>query len=183
MKTSALNRLEALRSRRTPPQDLVALEEQMLAVIEDQISDLKRRMKEFVQGDSALKKEVALVKSIKGVGEDTAILLVAVLEGGKKFSSAREAAAYFGLSVAHNQSGKSHGRSRLSKQGSTDLRKALYWPAVTAMRFNPVIRHQYQRLMEREKAKMVAVGAAMRKLVHLAYGVLKNKTEFNPVMS
>jgi transposase len=60
------------------------------------------------------------------------------------------------------------------------LRKALYFPAITALRFNPLIRALGLRLKEKGKPKMLIVGAAMRKLLHLAYGVLKSKRPFDP---
>jgi transposase len=96
------------------------------------------------------------------------------------FRSARHAAAYAGLTPRHCESGTSvRGRTSLSKIGSARIRKALYWPAITALRCNPLLRAFGQRLRERGKTKMVVIGAAMRKLVHLAYGVLKTGQPFN----
>jgi transposase len=97
----------------------------------------------------------------------------------ERFQSARQAAAYTGLTPKHHESGSSvHGRSRLSKSGNARGRKALYWPAIAALRSNPLIRALRQRLRARGKATMVAIGAAMRTLVHLAYGVLKTGQPF-----
>jgi len=59
------------------------------------------------------------------------------------------------------------------------VRKALYWPAVSACRYNPDVKALYTRLLERGKAKKAAIGAAMRKLVHITFGVLK-RTEYEP---
>jgi transposase len=90
-------------------------------------------------------------------------------------------AAFAGLVPRHRQSGTSvRGRSRLSKAGSPRLRKALYFPAITALRFNPLIRTLGLRLKEKGKPKMLIIGAAMRKLLHLAYGVLKSEQPFDP---
>jgi len=72
------------------------------------------------------------------------------------------------------------GRSRLSKVGSSRLRKALYFPAITALRWNPLLKTFGQRLAQQGKSMMVIVGAAMRKLLHLAYGVLKSGLPFDP---
>jgi transposase len=99
----------------------------------------------------------------------------------KEYRSAREAAAYSGLTPRQIESGTSvRGRTRLSKIGNSRVRAALYWPAITAMRFNPLIKEMGERLRERGKCEMLIIGAAMRKLVHLAYGVLKTRKPFDP---
>ena len=71
-----------------------------------------------------------------------------------------------------------HVRTRLSKRGNARLRCALYLPALSAIRFNPSIKAFYERLLENGKCKMAALGAAMRKLLMIAYGVLKNRQSF-----
>ena len=84
------------------------------------------------------------------------------------------------LRPSHHQSGSSvRKRSRLLKVGSSHLRKALYFPAITALRCNAAVKAFSQRLSERGKAKMVVVAAAMRKLPHICYGVLKSARPFD----
>ena len=77
-------------------------------------------------------------------------------------------------------SGTSLKRSRLSKTGNGRVRKALYMPAIVASRYNPVLREFSKRLSQRGKSKMVIIGAVMRKLLHLAFGVLKTRKPFDP---
>lgn len=72
------------------------------------------------------------------------------------------------------------GRTRLSKIGNARLRKALYFPAITALRWSPFFKVWAEGLRERGKYKMNVIGAAMRKLIHLAYGVLKTGRPFDP---
>ena len=64
--------------------------------------------------------------------------------------------------------------------GQARIRRALYMPAVVARRYNPVIKAFSQRLAERGKCPMVIIGAAMRKLLHIVYGVLKSGKPFDP---
>jgi transposase len=91
------------------------------------------------------------------------------------------AAAYCGRSPREFKSGASvRGRTRLSKSGNARLRKALYLPTLTAVRFNPVLAGFFERLVAAGKPKMQAVGACMRKLVMICYGVLKNRAPFDP---
>ena len=98
--------------------------------------------------------------------------------------SARPLAAYAGLTPRERTSGTSVRRqARLAKTGNSRLRRALYLPAIVAMRHNPAIRALAERLRARGKRPMVIVGAAMRKLVHLLYGVLKSGKPFDPTLA
>ncbi len=72
------------------------------------------------------------------------------------------------------------GRTRLAKTGNSRLRKMLYFPAMSAIRLNPLIKALYERLVAAVKPKMVSLAAVMRKLLILAYGVLKSNQPFNP---
>ncbi len=119
--------------------------------------------------------------SIPGVGSRTAILFLAEVGDLRLFRSARQLAAYLGLNPRHWQSGTSvHRRSRMSKVGNALLRTALFFPAIVAKQHNPVIRTFCQRLTERGLVPMAVVGAAMRKLVHIMYGVVKGGQPFDP---
>ncbi len=116
-----------------------------------------------------------------GIGEATAAALLAEVPDIKQYKSAREAAAFAGLVPRERQSGSSvRGRVRLSKIGNSRLRKALYFPAVTALRCSPFFQAWAEGLRQRGKSKMAVIGAVMRKLIHLAYGVLKTGKPFDP---
>ena len=175
------NRIESLKSSRVIAQAVLEEEERLFNEINKSIKRLEKQIREHVNKYPSLKKETKLLMSINGVGWNTAVLMVAIMEGGRRFKSAKEAAAYLGLSVQEYTSGTSvKKRSRLSKKGAKDIRKALYFPAITAVRCNADVKALYERLLKRGKLKMVAIGAAMRKLVHICFGVLKNKTAFQP---
>ncbi|OWK35273.1 IS110 family transposase [Fimbriiglobus ruber] len=123
-----------------------------------------------------------LLASIPGVGDQTASTVLAELPPVAHIPSAQAAAAYAGLAPREHRSGTSV-RTRLSKTGNARLRKALYLPTLTAIRFNPLLKRFYDRLVAAGKAKMQAVGACMRKLVMICYGVLKNRAPFDPAWS
>ena len=112
--------------------------------------------------------------------------MTSALEGGTRFSSARQFAAYLGLTPRQNQSGMIKGKTSLSKMGPSALRRALYMPSVVACRYNPDVNALYERLLKAGKTKMSALGAAMRKMAHLAFGVLKNRQTyrafFHPIL-
>ena len=98
-----------------------------------------------------------------------------------QYKSARQVAAYAGLVPRERRSGSSvRGRTCLSKIGNARLRKALYFPAMTALRCSSFFKAWADGLRERGKCKMAVIGAAMRKLIHLAFGVLKTGKPFDP---
>jgi transposase len=99
----------------------------------------------------------------------------------KDFDSAGQMAAYLGIVPVEYQSGTSvHKRPKLSKAGSAKVRAKLYMPAVVAIQHNPAAKALYERLLEKGKAKMAAIGAVMRKLVHICFGVLKHQKAYSP---
>jgi transposase len=91
--------------------------------------------------------------------------------------TAREAAAYAGLNPSHRQSGSS--LDAPSRIGNATLRAALYLPALAALRWTPLVLRQRLKDQGRLKPKQI-VGAAMRKLLHLCFGVLKTGKPFDP---
>jgi transposase len=121
-----------------------------------------------------LQADLERLQTIPAVGPKTAMRML-VLFQSRPFETARQVAAFLGLVPIERQSGRSvRGRPRLSKAGNPRLRAALYMAAVVATKVNPDIRAQQQRLLARGKAKMSTLGAAMRKLVHICFGVLKS---------
>ena len=97
---------------------------------------------------------------------------------------ARQLAAYAGLTPRERTSGSSvHRPPQLAKTGNSRLRRALYLPAIVAMRHNPAVHALAERLRARGKRPMVIVGAAMCKLLHLISGVLKSGKPFDPAVA
>lgn len=155
--------------------------ERTIAHFDQEIRCLQEQIRDHFERNPNLKRQRELLQTIPGIGEVTATVLLAELPEIKRFQSARQVAAFAGLTPKHRQSGSSiHGRARLSKMGSARIRRALYMPAVVARRCNPVIQDLARRLAERGKCPMVIIGAAMRRLLHIAYGVLKTQTPFDP---
>ena len=152
-----------------------------LAHLEAEMRRTRALIRDHIGRHPGLRQERDLLLSIPGVGEATAAQLLAEFLDIKLYGSAKQAAAFAGLVPRHRESGSSlRSRPRLSKLGTPRLRKALYFPAITAVRHNPLIKELGARLRARGKCEMVIIGAAMRKLVHIAYGVLKSGRPFDP---
>jgi transposase len=152
-----------------------------LAYLSEQIRRTEALIRSHIDSHPGLRRQRELLDSIPGIGETTAAALLAEVPDIKEYRSARQVAAFAGLVPRERQSGSSvRGRARLSKIGNARLRKALYFPAVTALRCSPFFRAWAEGLRARGKSKMAVIGAAMRKLIHLAYGVLKTGRPFDP---
>jgi transposase len=173
------NRLEKAQVSPTPRVVLESLHNS-LAFLEQEKRALEKRINDHIEAHPQLKHDRELLESIPAIGRKTASRMLCVLHS-RPFRAAGAVAAYLGLVPVHYQSGTSVQRApRLSKAGSGALRAALYMPAVVAVHHNPDIRAHYQRLVAAGKSKMSAIGAAMRKLVHLCFGVLKNQQPYQP---
>lgn len=151
-----------------------------IAFLSKQLAELQRDIDDHINRHPGLKEDLALLQSIPAVGPRVGNNMLSVLRG-HAFESAEQLAAYLGLVPIERQSGSSvHGRARLSKAGPARIRAVLYMAAVVATRCNPHVKAVYERLLARGKSKMSALGAAMRKLVHLCFGVLKTRRPYQP---
>ncbi len=151
-----------------------------IAYLKAEIGQTERLIAQHIRQHAVLHVQASLLVSIPGIGPATAALLLAEINFAA-FTHARQVAAFAGVVPRVRQSGSSvRGRSRLSKVGSSRLRKALYFPAVTALRCCPAIQRWASGLRMRGKCEMQIIGAVMRKLIHLAFGVLKSGQPFDP---
>ena len=154
--------------------------ERTVELLERELEQVGQQLADHIDRHPQLKQRRDLLCSIPGIAETTAARLLSELSG-IEFGRARQVAAYAGLVPSPRESGTSVRRkARLSKRGNARLRRALYWPAIVAMRHNPILRPFAQRLLAAGKPKLVVIAAVMRKLLHLAFGVLKHGRPFDP---
>jgi transposase len=155
--------------------------EELLNHLNEQIKRTEKLIGEHLNHHPRLKRQSQLLSSIPGIAETTAAHLLSEIVHIRQYRSARQVAAYAGLVPRERQSGTSvRGRTRLSKIGNARLRRALYFPAITALRCSPFFQAWAEGLRHRGKSQMSVICAVMRKLVHVAYGVLKSGKEFDP---
>jgi transposase len=177
MRAAEANRLEAIIAVEAVRSSV----EEHIAHLDRQIEQTKAAIRRHVNVHPGLRRQSELLDSIPGIAETTAAALLAEITDITQYRSARQVAAYAGLVPRERRSGSSvRGRTRLSKIGNARLRKALYFPAVTALRCSPFFQAWAKGLRQRGKCKMSVICAVMRKLVHLAYGVLKTGKPFDP---
>lgn len=173
------NRQEKALISKAPEEVIISLS-QMIELLETEQQRLDNLIEEHIKKHEKLKQNKALLESIPGVGKVIATRMLMVI-GSRQFESASQCSAYLGLVPVQHESGSSiKGRSRLSKAGNPVIRAKLYMAAVVATRYNPDIKAQYERLTSKGKSKMSALGAAMRKLVQICFGVLKHQQPYQP---
>lgn len=174
-RTQQLNRLSTCRN------PVIAESFQTLVdTLNGQIQTINAQIEHLFTTYPDLQKQRTWLVSIQGIGEPTAAKLLGEMYDLEHYDSAPAAAADAGATPAHHESGSSvRRRTHMSKVGKASLRGALYWPAMSAMQYNPVVRALKERLEKKGKPFKVIRGAAIRKLLHLAYGVLKHHTPFD----
>ena len=175
MRTQESNRLDVARERVKDDirEHLQWLDEKIKGLIKD----IHQRL------DDDLNAKQKLLDSIPGLGERTIAILLAYYAHPERFSNARQAAAFAGTDPRQHDSGSSvHGKPRLSKIGHAFLRKALYMPAMATLYKTAWGQRFQKRLAAAGKAPKLIIGAMMRKLVHVAFGVLKSGKPFDPAL-
>lgn len=161
--------------------DVKASLENLIAAVEHQLADIQHKIETLIDDHADLRDQHHLITSIKGIGSDTATLILAEFYDLAHYTSAKAVAADAGLTPAKYESGTSVRRkARMSRIGKSAVRGALFWPAQTAIRWNPLVADLAERLKQRGKPFGVILVAAMRKLLHLIFGVVKNNTPFDP---
>lgn len=195
----SIKRLKALTHRLKDLQELEQMEQNRLDVTSDikvaesiqsvlkhirqQIADTLEAIKKHFDDNDDLRGQRDLLKSIDGIADRTAALLLAELGDIQRFDNSRAVTAFAGLNPRLQESGKHKGHVRISRMGSALLRSGLYLPAVVSMNHNSAIRAMAERLRAKGKAGKQIVCAAMRKLLCIAYGVLKSGQPFDPQLA
>ena len=175
MRTQERNRLQVAREA------VRAGTEAHLAYLERAIAEIDAALRQQIDDDPSLKEQRALLDSVPGLGDKTIPVLLSYYGGTPRFDKAREAVAFAGLDPRQHESGSSvRGKPRMSKVGHAPLRRALYMPAMVATTRTAWGCAFKKRLAAAGKPPMLILGAMMRKLLHVAFGVLKSGKPFNP---
>lgn len=152
----------------------------ILKTLAAEIKKVSKKIQDHIEQYPDLREKSKLLNTIPGIGEATISQILAFIGNVEDFKNAKQLAAFVGLNPKQRQSGTSvRGKAHLSKIGDARIRKAFYFPAIVAKRFNPVIKIFCESLEAKGKLKMVIIGAAMRKLIHIIYGVLKSGKPFD----
>ncbi len=176
-----MNQLHALLLTPFVVASVKARMEELIDTLEQQITVLDAEVRESLAADAAWAASAAHLQSIKGVGLITAAWLLVTTLNFTICPTPEAAAAYAGLAPNPYESGTSvRGRPRIGHTGNGRLRTALYLATLSAAQHNPVIKAFYERLRAAGKPTKVARCAAARKLLHIAWAVVRNEEDFDP---
>jgi transposase len=178
LRTEELNR----RDSASEPRVLESINK-VIAMLDEQIAQIERQIRDHIDSDPTLKDQRKLLESVPGIGPVVSAMLLSYYGGDLRFNSSKQAVAFAGLDTSRRESGSSvRGKPRLSKKGHSNIRGTLYMPAVVAMTKSDWGKAFAGRLVAAGKPKLLVIGAVMRKLVAIAYGVLKSGQPFNPAL-
>jgi transposase len=159
---------------------MVAHTHQHIAYLKQQLTEVEQLIRAHIKAHRSLQRLCKLLTSIPGIGLKTAWRVLAEIQDIAIFASAKQLAAYAGLTPERVESGSSvRGQSRLTKLGNRRLRTALFFPALVAMRSHPFFRQLALRHLDNGHCKMSVVGLLMHKLIRIIFGVLKSEQPFH----
>lgn len=150
----------------------------LITALEREINKIEKQISDLIDSDSDWKNKVEIMDSVKGIGSETACVILAELPEIGTLSK-RQVTSLAGLAPYAFESGKFKGQSKIWG-GRAPVRSALYMSTLVATTHNPVIRSFYKRLLAQGKKKMVALTACMRKLLTILNAMVRTNTRWNP---
>lgn len=181
IKAQVKNQLGALMVTQETPEVILKQTKNLIGTLEEQIASFRINALNIVNRNRELREIFALITSMKGIAEASAIQLLGELLTMPDDLTVKQWVAYAGLDPRHFESGSSVvKKTRISKAGNRYIRQALYMPALVASRSEPHVAAYYKHLQEkRGLLKIQALCAVMRKILHAIYGMLRNKQPFD----
>jgi transposase len=164
-------------------EELIASVRQHMDWLQARMAELQRQIDDHIDMHPQLRHDAQLMRSIPGVGDTTVAKVLAYIGDIRRFRNAKALAAFIGVTPRLKVSGSSvKGRTMLSRTGHASVRHALYMPGLVALRHNPLIKTFGERLKASGLAPKAVVGASMRKLVHLLFGVVRSGRPFDATL-
>jgi transposase len=175
MRQAECNRLDVAHS------SVAASLRQMISDLDEAITQVKQQIARTIDDDPDLKRRAALLQTIPGLGDKTIPQLLAYIGRPERFKSVKALTAFAALTPRIEKSGTSLDRNKgMHPGGHHELRQALYFPAMVAGRYNPLVAQFWARLKAQNKPGKVIVAACMHKLLAIAFGVLRSGKPFDP---
>ena len=180
-RTVTKNQLHAEKAEARPNTGSIKRLNALIKLLNKHEQEIKTEIKTLLNNNSQLKKQIDYMTSIPGMGELTAVIILAETNGFELIRNKKQLCSYAGMDIKEKQSGTSvKGKPRLSKKGNKHIRKALYLPSLSAVKYNPVHGEVYARLVSRHGIKMKGLVAIQRKMLELSYILVKKQIMFDP---
>src|SRR6218665_15005 len=179
-RTMLKNQLHAERAEAFPNERSIYRTKDRIGLLNKQEKDIKAELVGLIKTEPELAEQVKLMTSIPGIGDLTAVIVLAETNGFELIKCKKQLVSYAGLDIKEKLSGTSvKGKPKISKRGNRHLRKALHLPALAAIGSNERFKAVFARLIARHGIRMKAVVAIQRKILELCYIIWKTNTPFN----
>jgi transposase len=179
-RTVLKNQLHAEKAEAFPNESSIRRVTKRIQLIDKQELEIKAEIAAIVKQDTELVKKINTITTIPGVGKLTAVIVLAETNGFELIKSKKQLVSYSGLDVRLKDSGTSvKSKPKISKKGNRHLRKAMYMPALAAMRFNEHHKAVFVRLVSKHGIKMKAAVSVQRKILELIYIIYKTDKAFD----
>lgn len=180
-KTALSNKIHALEHSYEADKGVVKRANQRLRLIKKQIKQVEKDILNAIQADDILQEKIDNICKVKGLGVTTVATIIAETNGFELFTSRSQLISYAGYDVVQRESGTSvKGKTRISKKGNSHIRRAMYFPALSMAKHEPVFKQLYERVLERSGIKMKGCVAVQRKALILIYTLFKNNEAYDP---
>ena len=174
------NQIHAEKTESEPNQKSLERMQARIRFLNSQEKEIKADITDIVSKDPDLKQVINNITTIPGVGELTAVIVLAETNGFELIRNKSQLSSYAGLDVKEKQSGTSvKGKPRISKKGNRNLRKSMHLPSLTAVKWDENFKNIYARLISKNGIKMKALVAVQRKILELIYILCKNETVYD----
>jgi transposase len=171
-RTVVKNQLHAEQAEAFPNESSINRVIQRIKLLNEQEREIKKEIAEIVKTDKKLHNKIDLVTTISGVGALTAVIIIAETNGFELIRNKKQLVGFSGLDVIGKDSGTSvKGKPRISKKGNRHIRKAMYMPALSAIRSDDRFKAIFVRLVSKHGIKMKAAVAVQRKILEMIYTI------------
>jgi transposase len=175
------NQLHAEQYSAWPVEQSIKRMKDRIRYVTKQIKQVDLEMQQILKGNATLNEKIGKVCTIVGVGQVTALSVVAETAGFNLIRNKKQLSSYAGYDVVDKISGTSvRGKPHISHKGNKNLRKAMHYPALTAIKHDPKMKQLYVRLLSKHGIKMKALVAVQRRMLVLIYTLWKNDQEYDP---
>lgn len=180
IKTMITNQLHAEKHAYDSCKDTIDRMKELIDTLKEKIKAIEQQLKAETAKDVLLQTKITEICKVKGLRFITVITVIAEMNGFVLFKNRNQVVSFVGYDVVEKQSGSSiQSKRKISKKGNSYIRRALHFPAMTAVKHNEQYRQTYDRIFDRTKIKMKGYVAVQRKLLLLIYTLFTTGVTYN----
>jgi len=179
-RTVLKNQLHAEEAGAFPLVGSITRLKERIILINKQEKLIKQEIEVLIEKDPQVKQILELICTIPGISILTAAIILGETNGFELIRNKRQLASYAGFDVKEKESGTSvKKKAKISKKGNRHLRKAMHFPALSAIKHDERFKAIFARLVARDGIKMKAAVAVQRKLLEMTYTIYKTNKKYD----